>query len=198
MPMKNHNKFSICSLDRISDFLSTKYKITIEIDISNTANNIGQEVANLHAGTIQLTKARTKEQQGFILAHVFGHLVQYLSKEKYQHLLEKVEDGPPIYFDTQTKKQYFMYEMEAFAWGEALMRECMPISNETTHRYRTYACVDYAIYLFFLKTGLHTNENKFQTLYTESLKSKKRELWNSSELILPQSLIFENINISVV
>lgn len=131
-------------LDRVCEFLSTRYGLRVAIGIEPAPTTSAVEYANLRDGVIKLSEARSEEQQAFLLAHVFGHLTQAVTSDKHRDLIAKVEAIPPIRFDRSEERRYREFEMEAYAWGEALLRGCGPVSDDVLDRYRTYAAVDFA------------------------------------------------------
>lgn len=90
--------------DALASFLGDKYGLSVEVGLSPVSDSAAQsptmavEYANLRDGRIRLSSARSEEQQSFVLAHVFGHLVQYLDADRYAPLVRKVERVPPIRF----------------------------------------------------------------------------------------------------
>lgn len=185
-------------LDRVCEFLAAKYGLQVEIGIEPAPATLAVEYANLRDGVIKLSEARTGEQQAFLLAHVFGHLTQAISSEKYRDLIAKVEAAPPILFSESEKDRYREFEMEAYAWGEALLRACSPVSADALDRYRTYAAVDFATYFSYLQTGQQTDSETFQALLLRESDVGFPKLWNTEGLALPDRLVFDDVNISVL
>lgn len=185
-------------LDRVCELLSARYGLRVEIGIDPPPATLAVEYANLRDGVIKLSESRTGEQQAFLLAHVFGHLSQAVSSEKYRDLITKVEAAPPILFSECEKDRYRDFEMKAYAWGEALLRACGPVSADALDRYRTYAAVDFATYFSYLQTGRHIDSATFQALLNRESDVGFPRLWNAEGLALPDRLVFEDVNISVL
>lgn len=185
-------------LERVSRFLASRYGLRVEVGIDPAPASLAVEYANLCDGVIKLSEARADEQQAFMLAHVFGHLTQALTSDRYRALIEKVETAPPVRFTKSEERRYRDFEMEAYAWGETLMRASGPLSAETLVRYRTYAAVDFATYLSYLKTGVQTDQETFQALLHRESDQPFSPLWDIGGLTLPDRLIFDDVNISVL
>ncbi len=185
-------------LERISELLATRYGLLVQIGIDTAPTSFAVEYANLRDGVIKLSEARTGEQQAFLLAHVFGHLTQALTSERYRDLIKKVEGAPPIRFDAEEELRYRDFEMEAFAWGEALMLACGAAPADLLDRYRTYAAVDFATYLSYLKTGEQTDPATFEALLRRESDAPSPQLWDADGLVLPEELVFDDVNISVL
>lgn len=184
--------------ETLAAFLGDSYGLNVEVGLSPRDVSAAVEYANLRNGTIQISAARSEEQQGFVLAHVFGHLVQYLDATRYASLIRKVEATPPIRFEAEDERAYFSYEMEAFAWGEVLMRACAPVPATLLNRYRAFATVDFQTYFSYLKTGLQTDTDSFQTMLATVTEQSPAPLWDCTAMQLPHYLITENLSISVL
>lgn len=184
--------------ETLSHHLSQRFGLHIQIAESDSMRSQEMEVASLRDGKILLSPARTPEQQAFILAHVFGHLVQHLSRSAHIALLEQIEAPPPISMSTSLKCEYLRYEMDAYAWGEFLIRQCVLPTKDMLHRYTTYAVVDFATYAHYLETGRRVGDNKFQVIYQNSLRASKKQLWSITCKRMPDELIVDNLEISVV
>jgi hypothetical protein len=184
--------------ETLSRHLSQRFGLQIQIAESDATRSQAMEVASLRDGKIQLSPARSPEQQAFILAHVFGHLVQNLSRSAHIALLEKIEAPPPIFMSTSLKFEYLRYEMDAYAWGDLLIRQCVLPTKNMLHRYTTYAVVDFATFAHYLETGRRVDNNKFQAIYQNSLRAKKKPLWNITGKRMPDELIVDNLELKVV
>ncbi len=180
----------------MTSYLWKHYELGVEL-VNHTSDISSDEVANLSNGRILLSFARTTEQQCYILAHVFGHLIQHKSRAKYLELLLQIDRPPPVDIQGLLKCQYFRYEMEAYGWGEELIRQCSSVSDILLHRYSTYAAVDFATYCLYLRTGKRTSDSKFQLHYINSLSSRKRRLWPRIQAAMPNALIVNELEISV-
>lgn len=186
------------ALEAMVAVLSSRYGLVVEVAAPQRPNCAAVEIANLRDGKIRLSPGRSAEQQAFVLAHVFGHLVQHLDAPLYAALLELVESPPPIVFTPAQERAYFEFEMEASAWGEALMRACMPVSPELLQRFRGYVLTDYTTYLAYLKTGIATDAQRFQEAFTRTAATPIGPLWDCAGLVLPRSLDYAGVEISVV
>lgn len=183
---------------RISSALQSRYGLEVIVCESDYASDSATEFANLREGVVRLSPSRSPEQQGFILAHVFGHLVQHRYAPKHRSLIALVESPPPIAFSPAQERAYYAFEMEASAWGEALMRTCMPVSPGLLHRFKAYVMTDFTSYLSYLKTGIQTHPAEFQRDFTRRVAGRIDTLWDSSDLSLPASLSVEDVNISIL
>lgn len=182
----------------LTAFLGDKYGLRVEVGLSPRDVSAAVEYANLRNGTIQLSAVRSEEQQGFVLAHVFGHLVQYLDSDRYAPLISKVETPPPIHFEPEDERAYLDYEMEAFGWGEVLMRACARVPAELFNRYRAFAAVDFRTYLSYLKTGVQTDPDSFQTMLRTEARKPLAPMWDCAAMRLPGSLVTNDVSISVL
>ncbi len=187
--------------DCVSSFLAMRYGLTVEVGelgVTDRAGTSASEIANLREGKVRLSPERSREQQGFVLAHVFGHLVQHLNAARYSGLIALVESPPPIEFDPAEERAYLAFEMEASAWGEALMRACMPVPEELRRRFAAYAMTDFTTYLSYLKTGVQTDAEKFQKMFARRAATDAGPLWNADGRVLPPSLVLGDVNISIL
>lgn len=181
----------------VSDVLRERYDICVEVGLDHAPESLAVEYANLTQGRIRLAQSRSAEQQAFLLAHVFGHLVQHLTIERYAALVAHVESQPPLTFTAEEESRYLAFEMEAYGWGEVLLRQAAVIDDAVMNRYRAYASVDFTTYLSYLKSGVQTPDAVFQQMLSAAQNNGVPPLWDSSGWTLPDSLVFDDVRISV-
>lgn len=182
---------------RVSHFLCATYDLQVEVG-KPSATGLAAEYASLQNGKIRLSPTRSGEQRAFLLAHIYGHLVQHSDLDEYLDLIAKIEGVPPIRFDPSERAQYFRYELEASAWGEALMRSCSPVPDDLLNRYRAYVLVDFDTYFAYLRTGRQTDPNTFQRMVEQTARREVPQMWELRDRVLPSTLLVEDLHLAVL
>src|SRR5258708_2274668 len=89
----------------------------------------------------------------FTIAHLFGHLVQFLSYDKYAYLTRQVEGPKPVAVDVDFRRAFYDYEVEAFRIGKGLVLECFDMPREVDSKYTLFLRADFAHFWYFVTTG---------------------------------------------
>jgi hypothetical protein len=115
----------------------------------------------------------------FTVAHLFGHLIQFLSYEKYVHLTSRVEGPKPVTVDAEFRRAFYDYEVEAFGIGKGLMLECFQMSREIDSKYTLFLEADFAHFWHFITTGERGDAASFNQFLAEAYKG-----WTANQRFL--------------
>jgi hypothetical protein len=115
----------------------------------------------------------------FTIAHLFGHLVQFLGYEKYAHLTTRVEGPMPVAVDEDFRQAFYKYEIEAFRIGKGLMSECFDVPLEMDSKYNLFLETDFAHFWHFITTGERGDSATFNRMLAEAYKG-----WTSNRRAL--------------
>ncbi len=115
----------------------------------------------------------------FTIAHLFGHLVQYLSYEKYVHLTKEVSKPLPIVANENFRKEFFQYEVEAFRIGKGLMLSCFEMNSEMDSKYSLFMKTDFDHFWHYITTNEKGDIDAFNQLLDEAYLH-----WNTNKELL--------------
>ena len=104
----------------------------------------------------------------FTIAHLFGHLVQFLDSDKYAHLTKRVEAPKPMAVDEEFRTAFYEYEVEAFRLGKGLMMSCFEVSREIDSKYTLFLETDFAHFWHFITTGEKDDLSTFNQMLVEA------------------------------
>ncbi len=162
---------TMAQLGQLISFLKSQYGIEIV--------PVGQEpesdwVAELRDRRMRVNLAsRGAEGAIFIVAHVFGHMVQFATTKRYNAMLEHVHrDKPPIEFDAQLEREYRAYEFEAYMIGRGLLSQVMEVSDEMDRRYQVFMATDLEYYWRYLVTGHGGSQRDFDRIFAMKMTSE--------------------------
>ncbi len=177
------------NLEKLSNFLHSKYGVQV---IINDAVIDGIEIAELVNRNILINKqSRGEAEILFVIAHLFGHMVQFSHYENYQYLVEKVAEPKPLRLSTDFRKSFYEYEVEAYSIGKGLMEialgpEIVAILDE---KYQIYLDTDFLSYWDYLTTGKQASVAEFNTLLLHNYSNWKGNYPNQLPTILPPDTI---------
>lgn len=120
------------------------------------------DIAELRAGTIVVNyTARTKWSAAITIAHLFGHLVQFMTYAKYERLVEAVRGPKPVILSDRFKAEFAAYETEAFAIGKGLLLEVTTFDVNVERFYQAFHRTDFELFWDYITTGRKTNAREF-------------------------------------
>lgn len=154
-------------------------ELDVRVTLSDTnADNVSiAQLCNQHI--IVNTRARDGLNCLFTIAHLFGHLIQRLSYDKYAHLIMRAAKPKPIIVDETFRRDFYEYEVEAFQIGKGLMLACFEIDNEMDSKYTLFMQTDFDHFWHYLKTGKQGDLYTFNQMLVKSF-----ERWESNKLSL--------------
>ncbi len=105
----------------------------------------------------------------FILSHVFWHLIQYSTTNKYEKMLNIVNSRPlPLKLDNVFKSKYFNYEMEAFKIWKWLLENFIKFDINLNKKFISFMYTDFEHFWNFLITWKKNPIENFNELWSEN------------------------------
>ena len=176
-------------LQQIIAFLKTRYGIEIVLTESIEDN---VEIAELvNKKIIVNTTARDSEAILFVIAHLFGHMVQFTNYEKYRLLVETVERPKPLALSNEFKQAFYKYEVEAYKIGKGLLESIISDSdmNLLDEHYQIYLETDFNVFWEYLTTGDQASISEFNTVLNKQYAAQKGRFINQLRSIaLPDAI----------
>lgn len=156
-----------------------------ELDVVVTVSDQEAEqtsIAQLRNQRIVInTRSRDMLSCIFTIAHLFGHLVQRFSYERYVHLLTRVDAPKPISADDSFRRAFYQYEVEAFQLGKGLMLSCFEMSREMDSKYTLFMQTDFAHFWRYITTGKRGDIATFNEMLVRAFRG-----WEGNkELLTP-------------
>jgi hypothetical protein len=152
---------------RIAAYLHDRYSVEVELSDSGAGRYVDM---GSFSGKRILINAEARDELGlvFILAHLFGHMVQFSNYEKYRHLVEAVEKPKPLKLSLGFKKAFRGYEGEAAEIGKGLLEKVFGKNSgyvkSIDGRFQTYMDTDFRIYWHqYLMAGRQVTSREFNT-----------------------------------
>jgi hypothetical protein len=156
---------SLTAVEHVAMFLFEKY--AVEVVIADFKEKEGVEIGALTDKRILINK-KSRDDVGvlFVIAHLFGHMVQFSNYEKYRHLVEEVEKPKPLSLSESFWLEFYEYECEAYRIGETLFLEALgPITADLLdERFQIYRDTDFVMFKKFLKTGRQISIDEFNEI----------------------------------
>jgi len=142
----------------------------IDVIILDRKVSISEELLGWKNGKLILKdNFRIPEGTLFMVCHVFGHLVQFQTYEKYEKLISIVNNKAYLNENIhQYKDKYFLFEKEAFMIGKGLMKKSIGIDPVLELKYEAFMHADFNIYWNYIVTH-EVNELMFKTEYNSKL-----------------------------
>ncbi len=183
-------KINIRSLLR---YLSDKYGI--EVEIKDTLED-GIEIAQLKNKKI-LINQDSRDELGilFVIAHLFGHMVQFERYDDYRHLLEPVKAPKPLVLSEDFKKAFYAYEVEGYRIGKGLIEHALGenCAREIDEKYQIYLDTDFTLYWEYLTTGVQSSAKEFnEELYRNFINWKGNYRKTLEAIEPPDSINFRS------
>lgn len=171
------------NITKASAFLKDRYGIEVIID--DFPEEEGVEIGALsHKKILINRKSRGEMEVLFVMAHLFGHMVQFTNYEKYRYLVETTEQPKPLVLSDDFKQAFFDYEVEGYLIGKALLEEVLGKEEAAAldEKFQVYLHTDFDTFWDYLVTGnqitiadfnalLSKNYEQWRGTYTEPLES---------------------------
>lgn len=173
----------MAKLSRLMEFLKQRYCLAV-VPLESGISVLEQVAEMRYNRLVVNTSSRGLEGTIFVVAHVFGHLVQYATKD-YGSLLARVSGTPPLNLTDEFKLEYFAYEVEAYEIGRGLIEQAFHVTDDMDKRYQIFKLTDLDHYWHYLVTGVSGSRNEFDALYQEKVALHYAALQSPMKMILP-------------
>ncbi len=177
----------MAKLSRLMEFLERKYHLSV-VPLESGISMLEQVAEMKYNRLVINTSSRGLEGTIFVVAHVFGHLVQYATKN-YGALLAQVSGTPPLNLSEEFKQEYFAYEIEAYEIGRGLIEQALLITDDMDKRYQAFKLADLDHFWHYLVTGVSGSRNDFDVLYQEKVALHYATLQSPMKMIFPPESI---------
>jgi len=137
-------------LDCLIQYLA---ELDVEVTLFDAETEKGSIAQLRNQRIVVNTRARDGLSCIFTIAHLFGHLVQRLSYEKYAHLIIRVGAPKPISVDKHFRRAFYQYEVGAFQLGKGLLLACFEMPCEMDSKYTLFMQTDFAHFWHYITTG---------------------------------------------
>jgi hypothetical protein len=101
----------------------------------------------------------------FTLCHLFGHLVQFTTRDRYEHLIGPVSQHPPVILPESFWQEFYEYEREAFGYGATILESAVHPSNDLRVKYADFMETDFEHFQAFVSTGRRADRNTYRSNY---------------------------------
>jgi hypothetical protein len=174
----------------IARFLKSNYGLDVLITSDSDAG-LNSEIAALQGGILTVNaKARTNNCRIFLVSHVFGHIVQYCSSNRYLNLITSISDSaPPITLSPALRILYNEYEVEAFSIGLGLLKSVYKLTEDEEIQFQAFMKTDIHHYMTFLTSGRASSEREFNELYGRNLEAMRSQAFRPATFMLPPAWI---------
>ncbi len=163
----------------------------IEVVATDQSISVEDEVAELIMRRLVVnTAARGVDGAVFVVAHVFGHMVQFATTDRFHSMLQVIERGaPPFDFDEEFKRRYWAYEEEACAIGRGLLELVFSVDSNVDKHYQVFTRTDLVCYWNYLSTGRRTSNEEFERLFRQNYLDMHAKLVSPLRMIAPPSFL---------
>jgi len=110
----------------------------------------------------------------FTLCHLFGHMVQFTTVDRYKHLIDPVSQAPPIFLSEEFWQEFYAYEREAFGYGACLLENAVPANDVVRSRYANFMKVDFDHFREYVSTGKRLNRTEYRAKLLDRYVSHPR------------------------
>lgn len=176
--------------DKIVRYLWRKYRLTV---FAGNHTNIGLagEVAALRSGVLTVnTNVRGNNCRVFVVSHVFGHIVQYCSGDKYDSLVARISASPPpIRLSAALRALHNEYEAEAFSIGLGLLKSVYKLTEDEDIQFQAFMKTDISHYLKYLTSGSAPTDGDFQKLYSINVEALRSQVFRPATFTPPPASI---------
>lgn len=172
-------------------------KYGLDVALTTESISVVDEVAFYRKRRLTINvRSRGVEATTFIIAHVFGHLVQFATTDRYAPMLQYLDSGtPPFVLDAAFKRKYFAYEEEAFQLGRAALEAVFQLDEEIDRRYQIFMLTDFQHYWRYLETGLRGSRQMFESTLKQNIARNDLDIRFPMTMIeLPATITFPDIN----
>jgi len=164
--------------------ISSEYQLTEEIvrEIQKHGirarlrplTSVDEDLGRISGSTIEVvTDPVETTVAAFTLCHLFGHMVQFTTLDRYKHLIDPVSQTPPVLLSAEFWREFYAYEREAFGYGAALLENVIP-SNALRSRYANFMEVDFEHFREYITTGKRLNRIKYRDKVLQGYASHPR------------------------
>jgi hypothetical protein len=160
-------------IEKATKFLKDRYDI--DVIIRDFSEDEGVDIGAIRHKKILIDR-RSRGELGilFVMAHLFGHMVQFTDYEKYRHIVETEEKNEkPIKLSDEFKKEFFDYEVEGYRIGKSFMKEVLGESEveAVDEKYQIYLNTDFELFWNYLTKAEHTSIEDFNVILEERYRS---------------------------
>jgi hypothetical protein len=124
--------------------------------------------ANEELGRISQTVLEVVEDseeptvEAFTLCHLFGHLIQFTTRDRYQHLIDPVSETPPVHLSDSFWREFHAYEQEAFGYGASILESAVLPNSALKSQYANFMEIDFEHFRSFITTGTRSNRQEYR------------------------------------
>ena len=122
-----------------------------------------KDLGRISSSTVEVVRdpfERTIE--AFTLCHMFGHMVQFTTPERYEQLLDPVSKTPPIELSEDFWGAFYAYEREAYGYGATLLESSIPIDDALRSRYANFMEVDFKYFRKYISTNRRSTRTDYR------------------------------------
>src|SRR5947207_13572626 len=152
--------------------ISSEYQLTEEIvrEIQKHGirarlrplTSVDEDLGRISGSTIEVvTDPVETTVAAFTLCHLFGHMVQFTTLDRYKHLIDPVSQTPPVLLSAEFWREFYAYEREAFGYGAALLGNVIP-SNPLRSRSANLKDVDFETFRDYRTTATSVRSIKYR------------------------------------
>lgn len=176
-------------VSQICSYLKGNYNIHVDLVDFKVSPEI--EIASWNKSVLVINpKRRGCIATAFLIAHVFGHIVQYQNDINYDHLLSVVNSkNYPLVLSNNFKTDYFEYEKEAFQIGKGLFEDVLEFNFDMDILYRSFMYADFDFFWKYITTGRKQEDNLFMTSWIKYI-SDYESIPHLSSIPPPRDLNF--------
>jgi len=98
----------------------------------------------------------------FTLCHLFGHLVQFTTRDRYEHLIGPVSQTPPVILPESFWQEFHVYEREAFGYGAAILESAVHPNDDLRGKYADFMETDFEHFRSFISTGRKPGRSEYR------------------------------------
>jgi hypothetical protein len=98
----------------------------------------------------------------FTLCHLFGHLVQFTTRDRYEHLIGPVSEPPPVVLPESFWQEFHAYEREAFGYGATILERAVHPNDDMRVKYADFMETDFEHFRSFISTGRKPGRSEYR------------------------------------
>jgi hypothetical protein len=137
-----------------------KHGIGVEL---RSPASIDDDLGRISGSTIEVvTDPLEATIAAFTLCHLFGHMVQFTTVDRYRHVIDPVSEPPPISLNDEFWQSFYCYEREAFGYGACLLENAVPTDDHLRSLYANFMKVDFDHFRKYISSGNRVNRAEYR------------------------------------
>jgi len=145
----------------IPEIVSEIQRHGIRVELRSPVS-LDEDLGRISASTIEVIIDPVETITAFTLCHLFGHMIQFTSLDRYRHLIEAVSPTPPVSLSPEFWRQFYAYEREAFGYGECLLEQTALADSELRSQYANFMELDFEHFRSYVSTGKRLNRRQYR------------------------------------